>query len=264
MADPRPARKLPVRPALWKKKTGRRRTLGPPRGGRILEPKVVRELIEKGYTGVEIARKFGVSREAVRKAVALAQREHLAELVMARARSTRLDLPDVSPVRATSPVDIMGEVMSVIEDVRAFRGWLGSEEAKQIPLHRRIEYLRSVWDVKLHWASGFIQVYSKLLDLIAFDTWLRDILDIAEEVSRAMRERLLTIPAMARARGIVSEAGADALQQLLEQTLSELPGAREQIKGRLRDRLYGRALGTTSPSSNGSPPDISSISSPPA
>jgi hypothetical protein len=207
-----------------------RRKGGRPKGKPVLDAKTVREHIERGYNPAIIARKFGVSREAATQAVARSQRAMLAEMVMRQSERTTVPLPEVAPATTGSPIDIMGEVMSVIEDVRAFRAWLVSEEAKRIPLHRRLEYFQKVWDTKLHWADRFIQVYSKLLDLIAFDTWLRDILDIAERVA---------------------------------------PGSREQIKAQLRDRLYGRvpdalvAPNGTSPPSSPTPLDTSSTSSPP-
>jgi hypothetical protein len=181
--------------------SGRRRKLGRPKKKPILDTKTVLDLLDRGFTAATIARKLGVSREAANKAVSRVQRERLAGLLQQQADTIAVAIPEIVPATSNSPIDIMGEVMSVIEDVRIFRAWVGSDEAKKIPLHRRIEYLQKVWEVKLHWASGFIQVYSKLLDLIAFDTWLRDILDIAEEVS---------------------------------------PGSREKIRARLRDRLHGR------------------------
>ena len=199
--------KTPRISTLPEKEPGRRGLKGRPHR-KVLTPRAISDSLAKGMNFSEISRRYGVTRNAVAKAVERLQRKQLADSIKKGSlEQAKLSLPKLAPVSTTSPIDIMGEVMSVIEDVKVFREWLGSEEAKKIGLHKRIEYFMNVWDTKLKWANGFIQVYDKLLNLVAFDTWLRDILEIAEQVA---------------------------------------PGAKEQIRLRMRDRLYGRAIGSTS------------------
>jgi hypothetical protein len=92
-----------------------------------------------------------------------------------------------------APIDVMGEVVEVIQDIRAMRAWLDSAEAKStLKTSARLAYTLALFDKRLRWAETFLNARSKLLDLISVDVWMQEMLQmLAEEGGPHLKERML-------------------------------------------------------------------------
>jgi hypothetical protein len=102
-------------------------------------------------------------------------------------------LPQIPPPTVDAPIDVMGEVIEVIQDIRAMRVWLDSAEAKStLKTSARLAYTLALFDKRLRWAERFLAARSKLLDLISVDVWMQEMLQmIAEEGGPHLKERML-------------------------------------------------------------------------
>jgi hypothetical protein len=86
----------------------------------------------------------------------------------------------------------MGEVMSVIEDIRVMRAWLASDEGRAtLKTPARLNYTLALFDKRLRWAETFVVTRSKLLELITVEVWLQDMLAIIEEEAPGAKARIL-------------------------------------------------------------------------
>ena len=83
--------------------------------------------------------------------------------------------------------------MEVIQDIRAMRVWLASDEAKAtLRTPARLWYTLALFDKRLRWAETFLNARAKLLELISVDVWIQELLQmIAEEGGPHLKARML-------------------------------------------------------------------------
>jgi hypothetical protein len=77
----------------------------------------------------------------------------------------------------------MGEVISVIEELRGIRAWLDSEAGQLLAPRARIDLILSVADRKLRWAESVVSTRGRLLELVSVEVWLQELLVILDEVA---------------------------------------------------------------------------------
>jgi len=91
----------------------------------------LKRLLAEGLGVSEIARRFNISHSIVSRAVRALDHQDLVSAILGDRCQPKL--PEIPPPSLDAPVDVMGEVMSVIEDIRHLRAWLASDEARARP-----------------------------------------------------------------------------------------------------------------------------------
>jgi hypothetical protein len=143
----------------------------------------LKRLLAEGLGVTDIARRYGVNHSTISSAVRALDHQDL--VAVALGNRCQPKIPEVPVPDLQAPVDVMGEVMSVIEDIRHMRAWLVSDEAKAaLKTQARVNYVIALFDKRLRWAETFISTRSKLLELITFDHWLNEMLAIIEAEGR--------------------------------------------------------------------------------
>ena len=163
----------------------------PPRWRWAVPRDDLKRLLGQGLGPSEIARRYGLNHSTVSRAIrALAHQDLVAVVLGNRCQPS---LPQIPPPTVDAPVDVMGEVVEVIQDIRAMRVWLDSEEAKStLKTSARLGYTLALFDKRLRWAETFLNARSKLLDLISVDVWMQEMLQmIVEEGGPHLKERML-------------------------------------------------------------------------
>jgi hypothetical protein len=151
----------------------------------------LKRLLGQGLGPSEIARRYGLNHSTVSRAIRALGHQDLVAVVLGN--RCQPSLPQIPPPTVDAPVDVMGEVVEVIQDIRAMRLWLASDEARatlRTPV--RLTYTLALFDKRLRWAETFLNARSKLLDLISVDVWMQEMLQlIAEEGGPHLKERML-------------------------------------------------------------------------
>jgi IclR helix-turn-helix domain len=163
----------------------------PPRWRWAVPRDDLKRLLGQGLGPSEIARRYGLNHSTVSRAIrALAHQDLVAVVLGNRCQPS---LPQIPPPTVDAPVDVMGEVVEVIHDIRAMRVWLASDEARAtLGTPARLGYTLAVFDKRLRWAETFLNARGKLLDLISVDVWIQEMLQmIAEEGGLHLKERML-------------------------------------------------------------------------
>ena len=151
----------------------------------------LKRLLGQGLGPSEIARRYGLNHSTVSRAIRALEHQDLVAVVLGN--RCQPSLPQIPHPTVDAPVDVMGEVMEVIQDIRAMRVWLDSAEAKStLKTSARLAYTLALFDKRLRWAETFLNARSKLLDLISVDVWMQEMLQmIAEEGGPHLKERML-------------------------------------------------------------------------
>ena len=160
----------------------------PPRWRWAVPRDDLKRLLGQGLGPSEIARRYGLNHSTVSRAI-----RALAHQDLVLGNRCQPSLPQIPPPTMDAPVDVMGEVVEVIQDIRAMRVWLASDEARAtLGTPARLGYTLALFDKRLHWAETFLNARGKLLGLISVDVWMQEMLQmIAEEGGPHLRERML-------------------------------------------------------------------------
>jgi DNA-binding transcriptional regulator LsrR (DeoR family) len=171
------------------------RTIGPPlrppRWRWAVPRDDLKRLLGQGLGPSEIARRYGLNHSTVSRAIRALEHQDLVAVVLGN--RCQPSLSQIPPPTVDAPIDVMGEVMEVIQDIRAMRVWLDSAEAKStLKTSARLACTLALFDKRLRWAERFLAARSKLLDLISVDVWMQEMLQmIAEEGGPHLKERML-------------------------------------------------------------------------
>jgi IclR-like helix-turn-helix domain-containing protein len=163
----------------------------PPRWRWAVPRDDLKRLLGQGLGPSEIARRYGLNHSTVSRAIRALEHQDLVAVVLGN--RCQPSLPQIPPPTVDAPVDVMGEVMGVIEDIRAMRLWLASDEARAtLGTPARLGYTLALFDKRLRWAETFLNARSKLLDLISVDVWMTEMLEmLAEEGGPHLKERMM-------------------------------------------------------------------------
>jgi IclR helix-turn-helix domain len=163
----------------------------PPRWRWAVPRDDLKRLLGQGLGPSEIARRYGLNHSTVSRAIRALEHQDLVAVVLGN--RCQPNLPQIPPPTVDAPIDVMGEVIEVIQDIRAMRVWLDSAEAKStLKTSARLAYTLALFDKRLRWAERFLAARSKLLDLISVDVWMQEMLQmIAEEGGPHLKERML-------------------------------------------------------------------------
>jgi hypothetical protein len=166
----------------------------------------LKRLLAQGLGPSEIARQYGLNHSTVSRAIRALEHQDLVAVVLGN--RCQPNLPEVPPPALDAPIDVMGEVMGVIEDIRVMRAWLDSDEGRStLKTPTRLNYTLALFDKRLRWAETFVATRSKLLELITVEVWLQEMLAIIEEEAPGAKARILD---RIRARIIGREIPAQA------------------------------------------------------
>jgi IclR helix-turn-helix domain len=100
----------------------------PPRWRWAVPRDDLKRLRGQGLGPSEIARRYGLNHSTVSRAIRALEHQDLVAVVLGN--RCQPSLPQIPPPTVDAPIDVMGEVMEVIHDIRAMRLWLASDEAR--------------------------------------------------------------------------------------------------------------------------------------
>lgn len=150
----------------------------------------LKRLLAQGLGPSEIARQYGLNHSTVSRAIRALEHQDLVAVVLGNRCQPKL--PEVPPPALDAPIDVMGEVISVIQDIRVMRAWLDSDEGRAtLKTPARLNYTLALFDKRLRWAETFVATRSKLLELITVEVWLQEMLVIIEEEAPGAKARIL-------------------------------------------------------------------------
>lgn len=147
------------------------------------------ELLREGLPHVDIARRLGVTHPLIARLIRQLSHRDLVAVAMAR------PVAYVPPVKVSTltPVDVIGEVMSVLDELRHIRGFLASPDG--VATFRnpstRLTHQLQVLDRILRWAESFIGLRKQMAEWSGFEAWRDEMLAILEEEAPELRERLV-------------------------------------------------------------------------
>jgi hypothetical protein len=162
----------------------------PPRWRWAVPRDDLKRLLGQGLGPSEIARRYGLNHSTVSRAIRALEHQDLVAVVLGN--RCQPSVPQIPPPTVDAPIDVMGEVLEVIHDIRAMRVWLASNEAKAtLGTPARLGYTLALFDKRLRWAETFLNVRSKLLELISLDVWSQELLQMLAEEGPHFKERML-------------------------------------------------------------------------
>jgi hypothetical protein len=155
---------------------------------RILDPNVLVESLLQGTRGADIAQSFNVTPAAVSQAIKALPKSALLTVVLGR---LTINPAPLQPPRDAQPVDVMGVVRRVHEELLVVLDFLQSPAANTIKLGHRVQLRLATLERLLKWAQTFVETNRHLLDLMGVEVWLRQLQELLAEVDPSLRERLL-------------------------------------------------------------------------
>jgi hypothetical protein len=111
----------------------------------------LKRLLGEGLGISDIARRYSVNHSTISRAVRALDHQDL--VAVALGNRCQPKVPKVPAPDLQAPVDVMGEVMSVIEDIRHIPAWLVSDEVKaSLKTPARVNYVIALLSAR---ASAF-------------------------------------------------------------------------------------------------------------
>lgn len=145
-------------------------------------------MLGTGMRHADIARAFGVTQPLITRLVNFLSHDDLVQIAMARPPAY------VPPVKVTTirPVDLVGEVIDVLDEIHAVKAFLNSPDgADAIPLtSTRLNLKIQLMDRQLRWVETFLRLRAQMAEWNGFVAWQKDFLALLQEEAPDLKRRL--------------------------------------------------------------------------